>query len=275
MIGWHKGGLERGYPDYDPEEKLGGREGYRRLLRSIKSRGSRCLSFVNYNILDSATEEYRTKLKPYAYQDQFGNTPNRMAWGESTLLRKALSVRRHVLGSVVPPLKDILERHFLDRVRDGADGFQIDKLCVGSALDFNPLNARKPDEALCEGLVQAIGELLAKCRKINPDFCLASECAQDRMLPYVDVYYRNASGNNISPLRFVFPEWTAVQHVSAPRDFRGVNGAVLTGAVICIEPACYQTTIADPKVQGSRQLHPRSGAHSARTGRHHLPRQLL
>ena len=69
MIGWHKGGLERDYPDYFPEEKLGGREGYRRLLQSIKGRGKRCLSFVNYNILDSSTEEYRKKLKPLAHQD--------------------------------------------------------------------------------------------------------------------------------------------------------------------------------------------------------------
>ena len=248
MIGWHKGGLERDYPDYFPEEKLGGREGYRRLLQSIKGRGKRCLSFVNYNILDSSTEEYRKKLKPLAHQDQFGNIPNRMAWGESTLIaRKALSVHRHVLASVTPQLKKILEGYFLERVKDGADGFQIDKLCVGSTLDFNPLNTRKPDVALCEGLVEGIAELLAKCRRINPDFCLASECAQDRMLPYIDVYYRSAGGTDISPLRYVFPEWTAVQHVSAPRDFRGVNGAVLTGAVICLEPDGYQTTLADPK----------------------------
>src|ERR1039458_1818467 len=97
-----------------------------------------------------------------------------MAWGESTLIaRKALSVHRHVLASVTPQLKKLLEGYFLERVKDGANGFQIDKLCVGSTLDFNPLNTRKPDVALCEGLVEGIAELLAKCRRINPDFCLA------------------------------------------------------------------------------------------------------
>jgi hypothetical protein len=155
-------------------------------------------------------------------------------------------VRRHLLASVVPGLQEILEERFLKLVEAGADGFQIDKLCVGSALDFNPLNKRKPDEALCEGLVQAIGELLAKARRINPDFCIASEANQDRMLPYVDVFYRATGGHGICPLRFVFPEWTAVQHVSAPRDFQGVNGAALTGAVICVEPRSYQGTLADP-----------------------------
>ena len=73
LIGWNKGGLERDYPEYYPEPKLGGWEGYRALLGSIKSRGTRCLTFVNYNILDSAGEEYRRDLKTYTRQDQFGS----------------------------------------------------------------------------------------------------------------------------------------------------------------------------------------------------------
>jgi hypothetical protein len=246
LIGWNKGGLERDYPEYFPEPKLGGWEGYEALLRSIKSRGARCLTFVNYNILDSAGEEYE-RLKSYTRQDQFGSTPNWMAWGESTLIaRKGLSVRRHLLASVVPPLQGLLEKRFLRLVEAGADGFQIDKTCVGSLPDWNPLNTRKPDEALCEGLVEAIGNLIAKCRMLNPKFCLASESNLDRMIPYVDVYYRATTGCTISPLRYVFPEWTAVQHVSVPRDFRGINGAVLTGAVICVEPLSYSGTLANP-----------------------------
>ena len=246
LIGWNKGGLERDYPEYYPEPKLGGWEAYQALQKSIKSRGARCLTFVNYNILDSVGDEYKS-LQAYTRQDQFGSTPNWMAWGESTLIaRDGLSVRRHLLASVVPPLQELLAKRFVRLVEAGADGFQIDKTCVGSTLDWNPLNTRKPDEALCEGLVQAIGSLLAKCRAVNRDFCIASESGLDRMIPYIDVYYRATSGCTISPLRYVFPEWTAVQHVSTPRDFRGINGAVLTGAVICVEPASYQGTLADP-----------------------------
>jgi hypothetical protein len=245
LIGWDKGGLERDYPQYFPEPKLGGWEGYRALLASIRARGKRCLTFVNYNVLDSAGEEY-PQLKQFTHQDQFGETP-RMAWGESTLIaRKGLSVHRHVRASVVPGLQRILEERFLKLVEAGADGFQIDKAVVSSTLDFNPLNRRKPDEAMCEGLVEAVAELYRKARRINPEFCLASEASQDRLLPYVDVFYRCSSGSGISPLRYVFPEWTSVQHVSAPRDFRGINGAVLTGSVICMEPRLYQASLADP-----------------------------
>ena len=141
LIGWDVGGLERGYPEYVPEEKLGGREGFRRLIDSIHRRSGRILPFVNYNILDPNTDLYKTRLEPFTHQDTFGTTPNWMAWGESTLLaRKGLTARRHLMASIVPPLEKVLEDYFLDIARSGADGLQIDKLVVSRLLDFNPFN---------------------------------------------------------------------------------------------------------------------------------------
>jgi hypothetical protein len=247
LIGWDKGGLERDYPVYQPEEKLGGREGFRRLLASIDANGGRCLVFNNYNILDQNTDWYKRELYKYKQQDGFGEQATWMAWGQSTLLaRKRMNVRYHVRSSITPEIEKILADQFLDLVRDGAHGFQIDKVCVGSALDMNPLNTLKPDVALCEGLVDAIDRLYKQCKELNPDFNMASEFGHDRLLPYFDVGYRNAVRNQISTLRYVFPEWTSCQHVSAPRDFRGINSAVLTGSVICIEPDAYQGSLDQP-----------------------------
>ena len=87
------------------------------------------------------------------------------------MARQKFSTRRHLPSSIIPPMEKILEDYFLQVVKDGADGLQIDKVCVGGALDFNPLNTAKPDTALFEGRVEAIGRLLKKCREINP--CLS------------------------------------------------------------------------------------------------------
>jgi hypothetical protein len=248
LIGWNSGGLERGYPDYRPEEKLGGREGFRRLMKSIDSRGGKCLVFNNYNILDQNTEWYRDELHQYRQQDGYGKQDIWMGWGQSTLIaRNHLNVRYAVRSSVTPEMEKILSDYFLELVRDGAHGFQMDKLCVASALDFNPLNTLKPDVALCEGLVQAIDRLYRQCLEINPDFRMASEFASDRLLPYFDVALRSAGGLDISTFRYVFPEWTSAVHILSPRDFRGVNGAILTGAVICVEPDTYQGSLDQPQ----------------------------
>lgn len=245
LIGWDKGGLERDYPEYIPEKKIGGKEGFRRLLKSINDRGSKCLVFINYNILDSATNLYKNRLKHFTHQDPNGSTPNWMCWGESTLLaRKGISTRRHVLASVTQEFEKIIEDYLLEIVRDGAHGFQIDKLCVGSTLDFNPLNRQKPDVALCEGLISAIKKLYNKCCEINPDFRIAAEAVQDRLLPYVDVFYRNSHGTEISPLRYVFPEWTSCLHLSSPLNYNIINSSVMTGSVLCIEPECYMGTMS-------------------------------
>lgn len=247
LIGWNNGGLERNYPMYVPEEKLGGKEEFKALLKSIKDRGDHCLVFCNYNILDQNTDWYKKDLYKYQAQDQFGKQSIWMGWGESTLLaRKQLSVRYHVRSSIVPGIEKILDDYLVQLVKDGAQGFQIDKVCVGSTLDFNPLNTAKPDVALCEGLVKAIGRLYEKCKSINPDFCMASEFGLDRLIPYFDIGYRNSAGYEISPLRYVFPEWTSCQHVSAPRDFKTINAGVLTGSVIVIEPDSYQGTLDQP-----------------------------
>lgn len=247
LIGWDRGGLERDYPDYVPEEKLGGREGFKKLLKSIEDRGGKCLVFVNYNVLDSNSEWYEQELHRHAQVDAFGNVLNWMAWGESTLTaRLGLSVRRHVVASLTPPLENILNEKFTDLVRDGARGFQIDKMVVGSILDFHPQNTLKPDTALFEGLVRAVARTLERCRAIDPDFRAASEAVQDRLLPYFEVYYRASQDFDIAPLRLAFPEWTSCQHVSAPADFNGVNGAILTGSVLCVEPDFYQSSLGHP-----------------------------
>jgi len=247
LIGWNNGGLERNYPLYEPEKKIGGHSEFKKLLDSINSRGGHCLVFNNYNILDKSTDWYKKELNKYMAQDEFGNQAIWMGWGESTLLaRRSLNVRYHVRSSVTPRIEEILEGYFLQLVKDGASGFQIDKVCVGSALDFNPLNTLKPDVALCEGLVQAIDRLYKKCQAINPGFRIASESGLDRLLPYFDIGYRCSSGYDISTLHYVFPEWTSCQHIWKPRDFRGVNGAVLTGSVIVVEPDSYQGTLKQP-----------------------------
>ena len=244
LIGWNNGGLERNYPMYTPEEKIGGNVQFKKLLASIKERGDKCLVFTNYNILDENTAWYKKDLHKYMAQNQYGEQAISMGWGESTLLaRKGLDVRYHVRASVVPGLQKILEDQFVQLVKDGAQGFQMDKVISGTSLDFNPMNTLKPDVALCEGLVQAIASLDKKCKAVNPEFEMAAESGIDRFLPYFPVTYRNAKANAIASLRYVFPEWTSAIHVFYPRDFRGVNSAILSGAVVCVEPDEYQGSL--------------------------------
>lgn len=252
LIGWDIGGLERDYPRYEPDPKVGGWSAYRRNLQKVQASGSRVLTFVNYQVLDACTDWFATELHRYRRMDSFGQTENWMAWGESTLRAcKSLDVRRHVPASVaVPGFTELLDGYLTKLVEAGTDGLQIDKLVVAGQLDFNPGHDRDPDLPMCEDLVQAIGAFYEQARRLNPDFYLAAEAGTDRFLSFADVFYRAASIDDISPLRFAFPEWTACVHVSSPFDFVAVNAAVMLGAVIVVEPFNYTRSIGHPEFAG-------------------------
>jgi len=246
LIGWDKGGIERDYPEYVPEERLGGWAGYRDLVRRVHGAGGRLLTFVNYQVLDSCTAWYRDDLHRFRRMDSFGQTENWMAWGYSTLkAATGADVRRHVPASVaVPGFRELIDGYLLRLVHEGADGFQIDKLCVAGQLDFNPGHRREPDLPMCEDLVQAVESAYRACREVNPDFALAAEAGSDRFVPFVDVFYRAATPSDISPLRYAFPEWTACIHVSSPFDFTSINAAMMLGAVLVVEPFNYTRPVS-------------------------------
>jgi len=252
LLGWDKGGIERHYPEYVPEEKLGGKEGYKKMMEEVHKAGGHILTFVNYHILDSCTKWFKEELHKYRRMDSFGNSGPWFGWGYSTL--KAMigaDVRRHVLASpAIPQLREILEDYFEEITRDGSDGFQVDKM-VSGGLDFNPLHKRDPDLPMCEDLISAVEQVYKKCRAINPNFCIASEANIDRFIPYVDVFYRAGSPNSVSTLRYTFPEWTACVHCGDPFGYNQVNGALLFGMVLVVEPRHYTSPVSDP---ASRKL---------------------
>jgi hypothetical protein len=248
LIGWDKGGLERDYPEYVPEDRLGGKAGFKRLLAQLKEQGLKCLVFTNYMVLDTGSDWFRRELHRYLAQDQFYNLVHWGAWGESTLLaRFGLSVRRHGLGTPCERLQEVHAGYFEDIVRMGAEGMQVDKLGMFTrTLDFNPASGAKPDVAHHETLVQGMKAIWRKCLALNPDFAFASESTQDRFVEFSPVFYRAASRTGISTMRYVFPEWTACVHIKAPDDTLAVNYAVMNGAVIVLEPFTYQGSVGHP-----------------------------
>ena len=72
---------------------------------------------------------------------------------------------------------------YLQLVRDGADGFQLDKTGGIAQLDFNQRLPVSPDKSLVQGVLETFKELLPAARKINPNFSLAGEIWFDRSLP--------------------------------------------------------------------------------------------
>ena len=249
ICAWDKGGQDRDYPEYDPDPRLGGEEGFKRMIRRLQEAGVEPVVFANYNAIDASSDLFRRELHRYMRMDEFGNCENWMSWGQSTIqARHALSARRQVWASAsIPRFNDLIAGYFTRLAAWGVKALQIDKTGASEQLlDFNPFSTRPPDTAMAEGTVRSCEELLTRCREIQPDFCFASEASSDRYIPFLDVFYRGATGVSCPPMHFVFPEWTPGMHVSSPFDFDGVNAAVRFGCLLVVEPFNYRGSLKHP-----------------------------
>lgn len=56
LFGWWKGGFDRGYPVYEPDDALGGEDELRRAIGEIRRRGGFIALYANGNLIDRGSE---------------------------------------------------------------------------------------------------------------------------------------------------------------------------------------------------------------------------
>jgi hypothetical protein len=149
-----------------------------------------------------------------------------------------------VMSPAHPQFRKFLMDQYLQLVRDGADGLQLDKTGILWSLDFNPQLPVSPDKSLPQGVLETFAELLPKARAIDPDFALASEITFDRALPYVDVSYTRMGDIDMdTAFRYTFPEWTGTIFGESPGDFNPMNNGMRYGMVWALAPRHYNDSV--------------------------------
>ena len=250
ILGWDIGGIDRGYPQYEPDPRLGTPQEFRRALAEINGMGVHPLIFSNIQFADTATALFRNKLSRYVVEGRWAPDWSLNGWGEGTISAR-LGLTRSNMTKVSPShpqFREFLMNQYMQLVRDGAEGFQLDKATSVNALDFNPQLPVSPDKSLISGVIATYQELLKKAHEINPRFALASEIFADRVFPYVDVsYVRMGSVDmNSTALRYTFPEWTATIFGESPGDFNPMNNGMRYGFVWALAPRHYNDSVDEP-----------------------------
>jgi hypothetical protein len=250
ILGWDMGGIDRGYPQYRPNPRLGTPEEFRHALAEVKRIGVHPLIFANIQVADTATPLFKERLHQYAVTGRWAEDLALMGWGEGTnIARMGLTDHRMTLVSPAhPEFRKFLVDQFVQLVKDGADGFQLDKTNATAALDFNPRLRTSPDRSMTEELLATFREILAKCLEVDPQFALASEIFWDRAFPLVDVSYvrMNDIDMNSSALRYTFPEWTSTICAESPGDFNVMNNGMRYGLVWAVQPRHYNDSMDEP-----------------------------
>lgn len=247
ISGWQVGGHDRGYPQYEPDPRLGTYEELAAGIRACHDMGLRVYFFANVQSVDISTDWYRKELHKYETQDPFGCPFFVVGWGMGTVgARKGLTrTPLYELNPAHPEVRKILVGYFRKLAEIGADGIHLDKNFI-HPLDFNPRLPLAPDRAMPEGMLRCIEEILTSCREVKPDFCLSYENNWDQLFRYSDVFWW-AMGP--SPLKVAFPQWTSTNSVAQPYSFNIVNLLALGGNNIMVGPANYQRGMDYPPMK--------------------------
>jgi hypothetical protein len=247
------GGIDRGYPQYRPNPRLGTPEEFRKALADIRAIGVHPLIFSNIQFADTATPLFRNELSRYAVEGRWAPDLLLSGWGENTIGARMGLTRSNMarMSPSHPEFRKFLMDQYLQLVKDGAEGLQLDKTISVNALDFNPRLPVSPDRSLPGGVMETFRELLEKARRINPNFALASETWVDRSFPYVDVAYTRMGGIDIgsTAMRYTFPEWTSTIFGESPGDFTPMNNGMRYRMVWALAPRHYNDSLDEPLTQ--------------------------
>ena len=251
ILGWDKGGIDRGYPEYEPDQRLGTKEDFKNALTEIKKLGVHPLIFTNVQWVDTDIPLYYEKLKKYEKKGRWTDDLDIAGWGEGTISSR-IGITRHNMTQMTPSYPEVnklLMDYYLDIVKSGADGFQFDKTST-LEVDFNPLLKLSPDRAMPQAVFDMLGQVLKEGSKINPQLAIASELIWDRAFQYVDVSYLRMNGIDMHPaLKYTFPEWTSTIFAENPFDFNIMNNGMRYGLVWAMAPRHYNASLDEAVTQ--------------------------
>jgi hypothetical protein len=241
ISGWHHGGHDNGYPDYTPDPRLGTWRELEDGIKACHAMGMKVYFFVNYQQVMLSSDWYKKELVKYhEWGDPNGSITWNIGWPMGTLWgRMGNPKRMTMVDPAFPQFRKIIVDQFAKLAEIGADGVHVDKM-FPAAIDFNPDVPMSPDTATWEGAIILTQEVMAACRKHNPDWAMSFECNWDRMLQFSGATWW--VGNQLITRR-VFPENAETLLIAMPYDYLGVNNAVRDGNIVMLGPLNFCRSI--------------------------------
>lgn len=242
LIGWHKGGFDAMYPDYEFQTGNGfGEEAFATAMRTGHANGNTFLAYINAHIADKNSvwsntvhnttsgvtnmEQSAIKTKGFAAdiaKDDYINYMLRESYGTGTYYYAMCPASAEFRTAIVDAVK---------RLRNnGIDGIWFDQLMEMPAnLCYDESHGHKtPATAYGEGYKQMFAEIESAMASVSGNFMFAAEGVCDAYTEYVDVCgymwsrklgARDTDGKNMSP---------EITRFTIPAKFLGIEGAGTT-----------------------------------------------
>lgn len=246
--GWDQGGIDRDYPHYTPDPRLGTPEDLRAAIKACADLGVGVMIFANLTVANIETDWWRNELNQYASKDPRGFARNSMGWEYHTLLGLAQQVESRMV--FMNPSHERWSEIMLEQLGGivdlGAPGVQLDKVLGFSPVDFFAPEGLTPTQSMPDGILKTLTRFRDATLGKNPAFGLASETHWDRAIALTDASYaRFFELDHLPTTGYSFPEFRQSCAIPGTTDRPLVNNSVRFGHIINVEPAYLHGTMAD------------------------------
>ncbi|HWB96024.1 MAG TPA: DUF6259 domain-containing protein, partial [Bryobacteraceae bacterium] len=233
-FGWVKQGFDNLYPEYDPDDALGGAAGLKNALAEIHRSGGSTILYTQGQLIDPTTEYYRKEgyrivardIWGYEYRESYGGG------GQGTLLNV---MRNKYFGIACPSASGWIDHLLwqLGLVQDlGAQGIIFDQMGgIPPYICFSKEHPHsKPSLAVGPAKMRNMQRLRQTMKARDPEFLFVIELATDCYAGYADIIHSHGIGFWPEPqafgemFRYTFPDPIMTNRDGGPYDRRAQLG---------------------------------------------------
>ena len=226
--GWNKEGFDDYYPEYSLDEAMGGEAALKKALAQIKQAGGKSFLYTQGQLIDPASEWYRTKGQRFAAKDIWGYEYRETYGGSGS--GAFMGVMRNKWFGVACPAAPGWGDQLVSQARMvlgfGAQGVFYDQLGGGPPyICFSKEHQHsKPSLAVGPWKVKNFQQLREVVKAHDPDAILAIELVADCYAGWVDLIHSEGIGFYVDPesfgemFRYTFPEAIVTNRVQGPEQ---------------------------------------------------------
>ena len=233
LFGWGPGGHDRYYPNYQPDNLMGGREELKKAIERAHKRGLRIIIYANGIIMDTSTDYYLYNSSETIVLKEDG-MPVILHYIKQKNATPVIFAQA-CLGSKV--WRKTMYDLALQAISLGADGILYDQIgCLNPELCFSNNHDHQAGQSDIKFRLQMIREVREKVKEIDPDFSVMVESTNDAVIREVNHIFGLGIGTALSQnsftelYRYTFPELLEMQRNPNPMITRtDANFAALYG----------------------------------------------
>jgi hypothetical protein len=245
LVGWNKGGHDRGGPSQDTEPLLGTWSELHDAIARMQARNLKIILFAQLYWADWTTDWYKNELHKYEVTDPYGNayphspegflTPSQLTGGEGMDRRRC-----SIMDVVCPAYREIAVGEFEKILALGAAGWFHGSVANHSALySFDQDHGYTAPGYLYSGDLPLSRSLRAASQKNGSEFLFAGDTPQDWLTQYYSVSHISVNPDEAPVSRYLDPHAPLLVSVTGLDARETLNLILLYQCVISYKPSNF------------------------------------